>query len=82
MTFIWVRSPEGKLSAEKEVIIAYLVLTSICSSTKGEETTMETRKEDKENKTKQEERWLGIDVNSFKNEDITSNISVLRGHVI
>lgn len=56
MTFIWMRSPEGKLSAEKEVISAHLVLTSICSSAKEEEATMETRKEDKENKRKQEER--------------------------
>lgn len=47
MTFIWRRSPEGKLPAEKEGIIAHLVLRSICSLTKGQEIRVETRKEGK-----------------------------------
>lgn len=52
MTFLGMRFPEEKRPAEKEVIIAYLVLTSICSLAEGQEATMETRKENKENKTK------------------------------
>lgn len=61
MTFLGMRSPEEKWSAEKEVILTYLVLTSICSLAEGQEATMETRKEDKENKTKQNRRRDGLD---------------------
>lgn len=61
MTFLWMRSPEGKRSAEKEVIIAYLVLTSICSLAEGQEATRENRKENKENKTKQNRRRDGLE---------------------
>lgn len=48
---VWMKS-EGRVSIEKKVIVAHLVLSSICSSAKGEATLMETRREGKENKTK------------------------------
>lgn len=40
---VWMKS-EGRVSIEKEVIVAHLVLPSICSSAKGEATLMEIRR--------------------------------------